>query len=128
MPKLVVSGAQLKCSQGMAPAALTVLPTVGSEADEKPAATIADNRLMVNIAPFGMCQSVANPQVAAATAAAMGTLTPQPCVPATAGPWSLGSSLVTLNGVPALTSESKCMCSWAGTIEVIDPGATVDAT
>jgi hypothetical protein len=82
----------------------------------------------LNIAPFGMCQSLANPQVAAATSAAMGTLTPQPCVPATAGPWSPGSSIVTLNGVPALTADSKCMCTWAGTIEVVDPGATVDAT
>jgi hypothetical protein len=128
MPKLVVNGAQLKCSEGMAPAGLTVLPAAGSEADQKAAATIADSAPMVNIAPFGMCKSLANPQVAAATSAAMGTLTPQPCVPVTAGPWSPGSSLVTLNGVPALTADSRCMCAWAGTIEVAEPGATVETT
>jgi hypothetical protein len=83
---------------------------------------------MVNIAPFGMCKSLANPQVAAATSAAMGTLTPQPCVPAPAGPWSPGSSIVTLNGVAALTADSKCMCTWAGGIEVVEPATTVDAT
>jgi hypothetical protein len=128
MSKLVVDGAQLKCSEGIAPAGLTVLPTVGSEADQMAAATIADSVPMVNIAPFGMCRSLANPRVAAATSAAMGTLTPQPCVPATAGPWSPGSSIVTLNGVSALTADSKCACTWAGTIEVVDPGATVEAT
>jgi hypothetical protein len=75
-----------------------------------------------------MCQSLANPQVAAATSAAMGTLTPQPCVPVIPAPWSPGASVVTLNGVPALTSDSKCQCTWAGTIEVVDPATTVDAT
>jgi hypothetical protein len=126
MPKLVVNGAQLKCSEGLAPGALTVLPANGSSADEKPAATIMDNVPMMNIAPFGMCKTQANPQVAAATAAAMGTLTPMPCVPVIPAPWSPGSSVATINGLKALTSDSKCNCMWTGSIEVTDPGSSID--
>jgi hypothetical protein len=126
MPKLVVSGAMLKCSQGMAPSTLTVLPVNGSDADEKPAATVMDHVPMVNVAAFGMCQSMANPQVATATAAAMGTLTPMPCLPVLPTPWSPGASILTIQGQQALSDDSKCNCTWTGTIEVTDPGSTVD--
>jgi hypothetical protein len=126
MTKLVVNGAKLKCSEGLAPSTLTVLPTVGSEADEKPAATVMDNVPMTNIAPFGNCKTQANPQVAAATAAAQGVLTPMPCVPVIPAPWSPGSSIVTLNGVKALTADSKCNCTWTGSIEITDAGTAVE--
>ena len=126
MPKLVVNGAMLKCSEGLAPGSLTILPAVGAVADEKPTGTILDNIPMVNIAPFGVCKTQANPQVAAATAAAMGVLTPQPCIPVIPAPWSPGSSIVTLNAVPALTDDSKCQCAWTGSIEVTDPGTGVE--
>ena len=85
MAKLVVKGAQLTCSMGTSPAALTVLPPNMTTGDDNDAANIQDMQPMVNIAPFGMCQSMANPQVAAATAAAQGVLTPQPCMPMTVG-------------------------------------------
>ncbi len=125
MPALVVDGAQLRCDQGLAPGSLTVLPVNGSNADQKPAATVMDNIPMVNIAPFGMCKSLANPQVAAATSAAMGTLTPQPCLPVLPAPWSPGSSIVTIQEMKALTADSKCACAWAGNITVTTPGTTV---
>ena len=66
-----------------------VRPTVLTES--KPAANINDHIPMVNILPFGMCQSLANPMVAAATAAALGVLTPMPCIPVTPAPWVPGS-------------------------------------
>lgn len=125
MPKLVVNGAQLKCSQGTSPCSLTVIPAVAS-GDEKPAATVNDYVPNLNIAPFGMCQTQANPQVAAATASAQGVLTPQPCMPVTTSPWSPGSSVVTIDGVKALTDDSKCNCTWTGSIEITDPGSTID--
>lgn len=65
MSQCVCSGAQLKCSFGMAPSLLTVLPT-GRVNNLTPCATIMDNKPMVNIMTFGMCRSMANPEVAAA--------------------------------------------------------------
>jgi len=127
MPKLVINGAMLKCSEGLAPSTLTVLPVNGSSADEQPAATVMDNVPMVNIAPFGMCKTLANPQVAAATAAAMGALTPMPCLPVIPAPWSPGASIVTIQSQKALTNDSKCNCMWTGSIEITDPGTAVDA-
>jgi hypothetical protein len=126
MPKLVVTGAQLKCSEGLAPSSLTVLPTSPADADEKKAATINDYKPMVNVAPFGMCKTQANPQVAAATAAAQGVLTPQPCIPVLTAPWSPGASVVTIDQVKALSSDSKCNCQWTGSIEITDPGSTIE--
>ncbi len=122
MPKLVIHGASMRCSQGTSPASLSVLPTQMTRGVERPAATVMDFAPMVNIAPMGMCQSPANPQVAAATAAAMGVLTPQPCVPVIPAPWSPGSPVVTVQSLAALTDDSKCNCTWAGIIEVANPG------
>jgi hypothetical protein len=122
--KLVVNGAVLQCNQGVAPGTLSVLPLNMTQGENQPAATVQDFLPMVNIGAFGMCQSMSNPQVAAATAAAMGTLTPMPCIPVTTAPWTPGSSKVTINGLAALTDDSKCTCSWAGQISVQNAGST----
>ncbi|RKG64195.1 DUF4280 domain-containing protein, partial [Corallococcus exercitus] len=71
----VVMGAMLQCSFGVAPSSLMVLPANRVMATT-PAANIMDNKPLLNILPFGMCNSLANPMVAAATAAALGVLTP----------------------------------------------------
>jgi len=118
----VCSSAMLKCSFGMAPSSLVVLPVNRVFTSARPAANIMDNKPMVNILPFGMCMSPANPTVASATAAAMGVLTPMPCVPVIPGPWVTGSPTVLLANVPALNNTSKLMCMWAGVISVINPG------
>lgn len=70
----VLGGTVLQCSFGMAPSVLNVLPTA-RVISSMPMASIADCVPLVNIMPFGMCSSMANPTVAAATAAAMGALT-----------------------------------------------------
>ena len=125
MPKLVVHGAMLQCTMGMAPGTLSVLPTGMVEGDAKPVATVMDFAPMVNVAPFGMCQSPANPQVAAATAAAMGVLTPMPCVPVITAPWTPGAPVATGEHLPLLTDDSTCACAWAGTISVASAGQLV---
>lgn len=89
-----------------------------------PLATVMDNVPMKNIMPFGMCQSMANPQVAAATAAALGALTPMPCVPVITAPWAPGSPTVMIANKPALNNTSKLMCSWGGVIQITNPGTT----
>ncbi len=119
---LVCMGATLKCSFGVAPSSLLVLPLNRTLVSNMPAANIMDNKPFVNILPFAMCQSLANPMVAAATAAAFGVLTPMPCIPVTVAPWVPGSPTVLIGNMPALNNSSKLMCSWAGIIEVLVPG------
>lgn len=126
MPKIVVNGAKLKCSQGLSPGTLTVTPINGTSGDDQPAATVNDFIPMQNIGAFGMCKSTANPQVASATAAASGTLTPQPCVPVVVAPWSPGSSIASIQEQKVLTDSSKCNCTWAGSIEITDPGTSIE--
>jgi Domain of unknown function (DUF4280) len=121
MPQLVTSGAMMMCTFGVAPGPLNVLPANRTLAGA-PAANIMDNKPMVNIPPFGMCTSIANPSVASATAAALGVLTPMPCIPVTAAPWAPGSPTVMIGKMPALNSTCKCMCSWGGVISITSPG------
>lgn len=122
MPMHVCSGATLMCSFGLAPSALVVLPVNRTMTGFMPAANIMDHVPMVNILPFGMCTSPANPMVASATAAAMGVLTPMPCIPATSSPWIPGAPTVLLGNQPALDNTCKLMCNWAGVIQVTVPG------
>ena len=125
----VVGTAQLACTFGVAPSSLNAIPK-GSpvQAGGELAATIQDMVPMGNIPPFGMCMSPSNPQVAAATAAALGVLTPQPCIPVTVAPWTPGSATVLINGTPALTASCTCQCTWGGVISVVSPGQTTTMT
>lgn len=117
----VVDSAVLTCSFGTAPASLGVLPTARVTVEGRPAATVDDAVPLINIRPFNTCLSLANPLVAAATSAAMGVLTPQPCIPATSV-WLPGSPSSTLGGRKALTQGSTCHCRWGGVITVVLPG------
>lgn len=118
----VCSGATLQCSFGVAPSVLNVLPVNRTLTNNMPAANIMDHIPLVNIMPFGMCQSLANPMVAAATAAALGALTPMPCIPATASPWIPGAPTMLLGNMPSLDANCVLMCNWAGVIKVATPG------
>jgi len=126
MGKFVTSGALLKCSFGMAPSSLMVVDPTRPKVQGMPMANIMDNKPMANIMPFGMCQSMANPTVASATAAAMGVLTPMPCMPVIAAPWMPGGKEMVSN-MPALLDNCKCMCNWGGNIAVNFPGNAAPA-
>lgn len=121
-----VATAQLMCSFGAAPSSLNVLPVNRTLCENKPAANIMDHQPMVNIMPFGVCASLANPQVAAATSAALGVLTPQPCLPVTVAPWTPGSPTVQIASIPALNNTSTCACMWGGVITIVNPGQTTE--
>ena len=112
----------MMCTFGMAPSSLVVLPTNKMITSDMPAANIMDHIPMTNIMPFGMCSSPANPEVAAATAAALGVLTPMPCVPATPAPWTPGGVTVNLGFFTTLDDVSQLMCIWGGVITFVDAG------
>lgn len=118
----VCNGATLQCSFGVAPSVLNVLPVNRMLTSNMPAANIMDHIPLVNIMPFGMCQSLANPMVAAATAAALGVLTPMPCIPATTSPWIPGAPTMLLGSMPSLDANCMLMCNWAGVIKINMPG------
>ncbi len=117
MGNQVCMGALMQCSQGMAPSSLIPTPKTVMTSNMM-AANIMDFAPIVNIPPFGMCMSLANPTVAAATSAAMGVLTPMPCIPVPTGPWVTGAPTVLVCGMPALNDSSKLMCAWAGVISI----------
>jgi hypothetical protein len=121
MPMQVCAGALLQCSFGLAPSELVVLP-INRVVVDTPAANIMDHVPMMNIMPFGMCTCPANPEVAAATSAAMGVLTPMPCIPATSVPWVAGAPTVVIANQPALDNTSQLTCTWGGMIAIVEPG------
>ena len=119
----VCGGAMLACSFGMAPSMFNVLP-LNKTITTMPLANIMDNKPLVNILPFGMCTCLGNPTVASATAAALGVLTPMPCIPVTTSPWVPGAPTVLIGGQPALDNNCKLMCNWGGVIQITNPGTT----
>ena len=123
MPLNAVTGAMLQCTFGLAPSALNVLPIRRVTIEGRPAATVADTIPLVNIMPFGMCTTPSNPTVAAATAAALGVLTPMPCIPATEGEWVPGAPLTKIGDEMALVEGSLCTCAWGGVITMTMTGA-----
>jgi hypothetical protein len=118
----------LQCTFGMAPSQLTVTPEKRVMLAGKPMANIMDFKPMVNIAPFGMCTSLANPTVASATAAAMGVLTPMPCIPNVVAPWMPGKPDYLIANQPALLKSCKCQCIWGGTISLQTDGQMGEGT
>lgn len=125
MPFQVVTGGLVSCDMALVPVPVpldTSVPPTLVMAGDMPTGTIMHMSPMVNIPTFGMCNSPSNPEVIAATAAALGVHTPMPCVPATVAPWAPGAATVMIGGMPALSDDSTCMCLWAGTITITDPG------
>jgi hypothetical protein len=122
MPLHVCNGATLTCAMGVAPSTFVVLPVNRTLTSNQPAANIMDHVPMVNVMPFGMCTTPSNPAVATATTAALGVLTPVPCVPVTATPWVSGTPDVVLGNIPCLDNTHILNCMWGGVITVANPG------
>jgi hypothetical protein len=121
MGLLACTGATLNCTMGLAPSSLMVLP-INRVLGATPIANIMDNKPFLNVLPFAMCTSLANPAVAAATAAALGVLTPMPCTPMTVAPWMPGVPTVLIGNMPALDMNSKLVCAFGGMIAILAPG------
>ena len=112
----------LQCTFGTMPSSLAVTVPKRPKCGSQLMATINDMVPNTNIPSFGLCQTINNPTVAQATSAAMGTLTPMPCVPSISAPWAPGTSLMKVLSAPALTDGCTCTCMWGGTISVQNPG------
>ena len=112
----------MTCSFGLTPCPLVVLPSRTVLLSGRPKANIMDFAPITNIASFAMCSAPLNPEVIAATAAAAGVPTPAPCIPAIVSPWIPGYPQVLVQGMPALTSDSRTMCMWLGQISFTNDG------
>lgn len=118
--KALTTGCVLTCSFGTVPMPFVSLPLPGKPVvNGMPVGLITDT-LPINIPPFVLCMTQANPAVAAATAAALGTPTPAPCLPVIT-PWTPPSLVATYNGVPLATVSSKATCTFGGVISVSVP-------
>jgi len=123
MAYYICNGAQLKCTMGTSPNQLILIPKGKlNYLHGELMANIMDFKPMVNIQSFGQCMSLANPTVAAATAANLGVLHPMPCIPNTQSPWIPGKSDVLESKNPALINDCKLMCMWAGMISINETG------
>jgi hypothetical protein len=123
MAQVVVQGGQCMCSMGTTPGGIKVSSQATVSAGGQTVATVQDAGPQ-NIGPFGMCTSMANPAVQAATTAAQGVLTPQPCTPVPAGVWGPGKTNVLIGGNPCLCTDDKMACSYSGSISIVSPGQT----
>lgn len=120
MGMAVCSGASLVCNCGLAPSSLFVIRPRNYSGPGM-AATVSDHWPLINIRPFGLCRSLGNPAVAAATAMT-GVLTPMPCSPSTLLPWTVLGRKVLMAGQLALDSHSSLSCSFGGVIRIVYPG------
>ncbi len=113
-----VCGAVCRCTMGSAPSPLVVLPIHRTFGCCSPAANMGDHIPFLNIIPFGVCKSILCPTTAALTAAALGALTPGPCIPATASPWTPCATNVLIDNQPALDNTSKASCIYGGEVSI----------
>lgn len=124
----VCAGAIMKCTFGTIPARLVVLPDRTVWLAGQQMANIMDYKPIVNIPSFGPCQTLTYPPTASATSAAMGTLTPMPCVPGTTAPWMPGKLDYLVQNSPALLKSCKCLCQWGGVITIEQDGQVAEGT
>jgi Domain of unknown function (DUF4280) len=120
MPLLAADGAILACDKGTMPSPLGVIavnPQI--KAVTKLAAEVTDCKPALNIRSFGMCNSMGNPAVQAATELNKGVLTPQPCTPNVISAWS-GATIVTIRRKPAIHVGSSTSCTFGGSIDIKD--------
>jgi len=117
----------IQCLFGAMPTPLIVLPDRTITAEFMLMGNISDMIPFANIETFGECVSLTNPEVIIATAAAMGVLTPMPCVPIVTDPWVSEAMTVLVEIMPAIDTTAVVMCIWAGAIHIDEPGnATVE--
>ena len=114
----VTTGSFAECTCGTAPGELIADFDTGAMSDGAIVLTIDMIVAEVNIPSFGLCDSLVNPEVATATAAAGGVTTPQACVPVVVDSWAPGSLTASETGAGYVNDSSICTCSWGGVISI----------
>lgn len=115
MGLIITTGAIMTCSFGVMPCVFQAMSNT-NVLNKTPVGTIQDTS-PASITTFGMCQSIANPMVASATTAALGVLTPMPCVPLMTGSWLPLKPTVVIHGIPVLINDSKVFCAYGGVVQ-----------
>lgn len=121
MGQVVVTGGTAQCTCGTLPGMIAAGAQKTMLAEGKPVATIVDFNMQC-ITPFGLCTTLQNPVVQAATAAALGVLTPQPCTLVPVGTWKPTKVTMQAGGSPVLTNECQGACAYGGCITITNPG------
>lgn len=81
MGRCVTAFSVARCTMGVAPTQLVITPEKRVVVGVLPLASILDFKPFMNVAPFVLCRSPANPAVAAIIASSFGSVTVGPCVP-----------------------------------------------
>lgn len=120
MALAVTSGSFAECTCGTAPGDLAADCDTGATVNGMIVLTVDMIAAEVNIGSFGECDSLLNPEVSSATAAAQGVLTPMPCVPVVDSSWIPGALMASQSGVSYVNDASICTCAWGGVISIVD--------
>lgn len=144
----VVAGAYLHCSCSDTYSVLTAPQSHGVYIGQKAQMNIMDFKPCTNVRSFGMCKSLKNPAVAAATASTYGLIfallcpglaalnavlnmigihlpgpvKEMPCTPVITKPWEYGKINKLVENQPALLNISQNMCAYGGKITIVDDG------
>jgi hypothetical protein len=111
----IFAGCQLRCTLGLAASSLQI------PGPSRPA-TVSDAKPIVNINPFALCRSMANPQVALMNTGKFAgpSVLPGPCSPALSGVWTPGAQKAA-PGTPAqslIDRNSITVCAFGGIISI----------
>ncbi len=103
----VVRGMQVKCTSGSVPGFITTNTGHGVLYKGKPLLNANDHVPKVNLPCFGVCANLQG----------------MPCQTATLLSWMNCNNQYLIDGAPALTTDSKCVCTLGGIISFQDAGA-----
>ncbi|QDU61956.1 hypothetical protein Pan216_28220 [Planctomycetes bacterium Pan216] len=108
MSQIVCHLDQCVCTFGTVPQPLMATTQTFRTINGSPVATINDGKALVNIISFGTCTKLT----------AQNNGVPTPCMPVIPAPWTPGSTVDKVNGIPVLTQPSTLTCSVGGMITV----------
>lgn len=118
----VEEGSICRCSFGSCPSRIKIPARKSQDAAHR--VCVADHIPMVNIMPFGMCSSPANPVAGKAEGAEPKKRTAAPCMPCPAAAWSPVDPENRVDGQPSLTPESTLPCRYGGVISIAPSSKT----